>query len=264
MLVWGVMMIFFLNIKHIPYDFSEKDALIVRILAKFLMTIAIPLLLIRLLYTEKSDFGIYFPTYRESFKLSWRALSIAGPACVSFLLIAVLGWGFHDWKGASLLSIVFLTVFYFMPRVTSNLPTRESIGVPNKKIILLTLLSILTIGIAYGTYDVIPIFWKILYYAFIVGFGEELFFRGYLQSAMNRYFGKTFMLGGVKFGWGLILAAAIFGLSHALVSAPPTWPWALWTFIIGLTLGFIREKDGSILAAVILHAIIDMPLAFMT
>lgn len=258
------MVIFFLNIKHIPYNFSEKNALIVRLLAKFSMTIAIPLILIRLLYKEKSDFGIYFPTYRESFKLTWRTLSVAGPACSSFLLIGFFGWGFDDWKGSTVLSIVFLTVFYFIPKVTSNLPTKGNISIPNKKIIPLTLLSIVTIGIVYSTYSFLPIFWKIFYYAFIVGFGEELFFRGYLQSAMNKYFGKPFMLSKVKFGWGLIFAAAIFGLSHALVTVPPAWPWALWTFIFGLTLGFIREKDGSILAAVILHAIMDMPLAFIS
>ena len=258
------MIFIFLNIKNIPYDFNERNALIVRFFAKFLMTIAIPLILILLLYKEKDDFGIYFPTYRESFKLSWRALSIAGPACFTFLFIGILGWGFEDWKGSTVLSVVFLIVFYFIPKVTSNLPTRDSISIPNKKIIPLTLLSFITIGIVYSTYDFLPVFWKILYYVFIVGFGEELFFRGYLQSAMNRYFGKSFMLGKVKFGWGLILAAGIFGLSHALVSVPPTWPWALWTFIFGLTLGFIREKDGSILAAVILHGIIDMPLAFIS
>ncbi|WP_430968278.1 CPBP family intramembrane glutamic endopeptidase [Spongiimicrobium sp. 2-473A-2-J] len=28
-------------------------------------------------------------------------------------------------------------------------------------------------------------------------------------------------------------------------------------------LGYIREKDGSILAAVLLHAMLDMPLVFM-
>jgi membrane protease YdiL (CAAX protease family) len=51
-------------------------------------------------------------------------------------------------------------------------------------------------------------------------------------------------------------------LSHALVTVPPTWPWALFTFVIGLTLGYIREKDGSIFSAILLHAALDMPLVF--
>ena len=105
---------------------------------------------------------------------------------------------------------------------------------------------------------------KILYYIFIVGLGEELLFRGYLQSSFNRYFGKSFNIGSVKFGWGLFLSALLFGAMHALVVVPPLWPWALFTFIIGLTLGFIREKDGSILSAVLLHAMFDMPLVFFS
>lgn len=62
---------------------------------------------------------------------------------------------------------------------------------------------------------------------------------------------------------GLFISSLLFGLTHALVTVPPTWPWALFTLIFGLTLGFIREKDGSILAAALLHAMLDMPLAFM-
>ena len=263
-LVWAGMIVFFLNIKHIPYDFSEKEGVVARLMAKFLATIVLPFVLIHLLYRKKSDFGIYFPKYSESFKLSAKAFSLAGPACLSFLLIGVLGFGFDDWKGASVLSIAFLAVFYFVPKVTGKLPTRSSIDTPNNKIIPLVLLSGLTILLVYGTYYSVPILWKIFYYVFIVGFGEEFFFRGYLQSSMNRYFGKSYAIGNVKFGWGLVLAAVLFGLSHAIVTIPPTWPWAIWTFILGLTLGFIREKDGSILAAVILHAMVDFPLVFFT
>ncbi|NNC71003.1 MAG: CPBP family intramembrane metalloprotease [Flavobacteriaceae bacterium] len=263
-LVWVGMILFFLNIKNIPYDFSEKDAMVVRLIAKVLYTIVLPLILIRFIYKEKSDFGIYFPRVRESMKLTWRALSIAGPAAMTFPLIGWLGWSFADWRGSLMLSLAFFAVFYFIPKITSSLPTRNNLSIPNNRIYGLTLLSILTIGITYSTYHILPIFWKLCYYALIVGFGEELFFRGYLQSALNRYFGKSFSLGKVQFGWGLILAALLFGLSHALLTVPPTWPWALWTFIFGLTLGFIREKDGSILAAVLLHAIMDLPLAFMT
>ena len=115
---------------------------------------------------------------------------------------------------------------------------------------------------AYFTYEYIPVISKVLYYIFIVGLGEELLFRGYLQSSFNRYFGKSFNIGDVKFGWGLFLSSILFGMMHALVVVPPLWPWAIFTFILGLTLGFIREKDGSVLGAILLHAMLDMPLVF--
>jgi len=58
------------------------------------MTIIFPLALIHLLNKNKSDFGIYFPKFFASFKLSIRAYTIGGPAGATFLLIGILGWGF--------------------------------------------------------------------------------------------------------------------------------------------------------------------------
>ncbi len=263
-LIWIGTIIVFLNVKNIPLELSTKDNVVLRYLVKVVVTILVPLAVIHLLYKKKGDFGIYFQDYSDSFKLTFRAFSVVGPACMSFLLIGILGWGFGDWPGGIVLSIAFLTAFYFVPRATDALPTRNDLGTPNKRINTVVWLSILTVIVAYFTYGIVPVGSKILYYLFIVGFGEELLFRGYLQSAFNRYFGKPFSIKGVKFGWGLFLAAALFGLSHAIVTVPPTWPWAIWTGIFALTLGFIREKDGSILAAVMLHGLADLPLAFIS
>jgi len=263
-LVWALIIVVFLNVKNIPYDFTAKDLVVLRYFVKSIMTILLPLVLIHLLFKNKSDFGIYFPKFSESFKLSLRAYAIGGPAGMTFLLIAILGWGFQDWLGSLTLSIVYLVVFYFIPKVTNKLPTRNNIITPNKRITVFSIFSISTVILAYFTYEYIPVLSKILYYIFIVGLGEELLFRGYLQSSFNRYFGKSFNIGKVKFGWGLFLSALLFGMMHALVVVPPLWPWALFTFILGLILGFIREKDGSILSAVLLHAMFDMPLVFFS
>ena len=262
-LLWVVIILVFLNLKNIPYDFTELQNIVLRYIAKFVMMIIVPLALIHVLYKNKSDFGIYFPKFSDSFKLSLRAYAISGPAGITFLLIGMVGWGFDDWSGSITLSIVYLVVLFFIPKVTNKLPSRDSVITPNNAIIACTILSLSTCVIAYFTYEYIPVISKILYFIFIVGLGEELVFRGYLQSSFNRYFGKSFNVGNVKCGWGLILSALLFGMMHALVTVPPTWPWALFTFILGLTLGFIREKDGSILGAVLLHAMLDMPLVFI-
>lgn len=263
-LVWAVIIVAFLNVKNIPYDFTEKDNIVLRYFVKFIMTIILPLVLIHLLFKNKSDFGIYLPKFSDSFKLSLRAYAIGGPAGITFLIIGVFGWGFQDWLGSLMLSIVYLVVFYFIPKITNKLPTRNNIINPNNGTTLFSIFSMSTVIFAYFTYEYIPVISKILYYIFIVGLGEELLFRGYLQSSFNRYFGKSFNIAGVKFGYGLFLSALLFGAMHALVVVPPLWPWALFTFIIGLTLGFIREKDGSILSAVLLHAMFDMPLVFFS
>lgn len=261
-LIWALVIVAFLNVKNIPFDFNDKDFVVIRYFAKVAMTVLFPLALIHLLYKNKSDFGIYFPTFSESFKLSFRAYAISGPAGVTFLLVGLLGWGFGDWPGSLILSTVYLVVLYFIPRITNGLPTRNHLEIPNQRIIAFVMFSMLTVVFAYYTYEYIPAISKVLYYIFIVGLGEELLFRGYLQSSFNRYFGKSFSIGNVQVGWGLFLSALLFGLMHALVVTPPLWPWALLTFILGLLLGFIREKDGSIFSAVLLHAMLDMPLVF--
>lgn len=261
-LVLVLIIVVFLNVKNIPYNFTAKDKVVLRYFVKFIMTVALPLGVILLLYKDQSDFGINFSKFSDAFKLSIRAYMVGGPAGITFLLIGLFGWRFQDWLGALSLSIIYLVVFYFTPKVTRNLPTRNTITTPNKGVILFSILSISTVILAYYSYEYVPVISKVFYYIFIVGLGEELLFRGFLQSSFNRYFGKPFAIGNVKFGWGLFLSALLFGLMHALVVAPPLWPWALFTTVIGLTLGYIREKDGSILSAVLLHALFDMPLVF--
>lgn len=263
-LVWTGVIFVFLNVRHLPFELSDKDGIVLRYAVKVIMTILIPLGVIHLLYKNKSDFGLNFPKYSDSIKLTLRSYAIVGPAGITFLLIGMLGLGFADWGGSLILSAVYLVVFYLIPKLTRSLPTRDHIIDSNKGITAFTFLSLATVAIAYFTYEQVPAISKILYYMFIVGLGEELLCRGYMQSAFNRYFGRPFKIGDVSYGWGLILAAVLFGLIHALVTVPPTWPWALFTFALGLTFGFIREKDGTILAPVLLHGLSDMPLVLFS
>jgi membrane protease YdiL (CAAX protease family) len=102
----------------------------------------------------------------------------------------------------------------------------------------------------------------LLFYVFFLGFGEELLFRGYIQSRLNMAFGRPFAFFGVPWGWGALIASALFALMHALNLGslaigdwqPTPW-WALWTFPGGLALAFVREKTGSIVAPTLLHGL---------
>jgi membrane protease YdiL (CAAX protease family) len=105
-----------------------------------------------------------------------------------------------------------------------------------------------------------------LAYAFFVGFGEEILYRGYMQSRLNEVFGKPYRFFEVAFGWGTIITALFFGLSHVGLirwmlgmSGSLTWAWGFWTVFSGLVFGFVREKSGSILAPALLHG---LPQAF--
>jgi membrane protease YdiL (CAAX protease family) len=82
-----------------------------------------------------------------------------------------------------------------------------------------------------------------------VGLSEEFFFRGYLQTQLNRYFERPFRVLGVRFGWGLIGAAALFGVCH-LVAGDPT---RLRVVFFGLFAGWLRERSDTIAVPAAYH-----------
>jgi membrane protease YdiL (CAAX protease family) len=102
----------------------------------------------------------------------------------------------------------------------------------------------------------------LIFYVFFLGFGEELLFRGYIQSRLNVAFGKPFTFLGVHWGWGAVVSAVLFGAMHFLNVASLAagdwllmpW-WGVWTFFGGLALSLVREKTGSIVAPSILHGL---------
>jgi membrane protease YdiL (CAAX protease family) len=101
-----------------------------------------------------------------------------------------------------------------------------------------------------------------LNYAVFVGFGEEILYRGYMQSRLNEVFGHPFRFFGVSFGWGALITNLLFGLMHVGiirwilgVNYDVTWAWGLWTIFGGMVFSFVREKTGSILAPALLHGL---------
>ena len=104
----------------------------------------------------------------------------------------------------------------------------------------------------------------VIYQFFISGFGEEIMFRGYVQSRINQEFGRPYKFLGVNFGVGLFVASFMFGFLHILNTFSPftgsftvlPW-WGVSAFFSGLFFGFIREKTGSIVASGIAHGLPD-------
>jgi membrane protease YdiL (CAAX protease family) len=69
---------------------------------------------------------------------------------------------------------------------------------------------------------------------------EELIFRGVIFSGFTKNFRPV---------WAVILSALLFALFHLN-------PWQLGpTFLLGLLLGFVRLRTGSLLAAIFTHAL---------
>lgn len=100
---------------------------------------------------------------------------------------------------------------------------------------------------------------------FGAGCGEEIFFRGYVQSRVDLAFGKPLRLLGVDFGWGLIVSALLFGFIHVLLPTDyfaERFDFAWWKlpqyFASGLFFGVLREKTGSVLAGALIHGLTDV------
>jgi membrane protease YdiL (CAAX protease family) len=97
------------------------------------------------------------------------------------------------------------------------------------------------------------------------GFGEEVFFRGYVQSRVNEAFGRPYRRWGVRVGPGVVISSLLFGFIHALNTVDYfggrydfAWLWLLSNSFVGLFFGVLREGTGSVLPGAILHGLEDV------
>jgi membrane protease YdiL (CAAX protease family) len=105
----------------------------------------------------------------------------------------------------------------------------------------------------------------IVFQFFFVGFGEEILFRGYMQTRLNEDFGMPWRFKDVRFGPGLLISSALFGVLHLLNPFNPfmgSYDLAVWSAIgsgfAGLLFGFVREKTGTVLSASLAHGLVDL------
>lgn len=262
LLVWGFVVVTLAAIKQGFLQCPQAEWLLNPAFVKLSLMILLPLALLLTIDDLRVAGGLRMSHGNASLKLTGRSMAIIGPACISFLLIGLMGWSIKDWIGGGALMLVFLLALALIIHISKTLPTyTEADHAPMHRWLWIWVIgAILTVGweLASAGHALSRLFEIV----FLVGLGEELLFRGYLQSSFNQYFGRPFSIYGVAWGWGLILTALLFGLIHALVHNPPIWPWALFTFAGGLTLGFVREKDGSLLAPIGLHILMDLPMVF--
>jgi len=92
-----------------------------------------------------------------------------------------------------------------------------------------------------------------------IGLSEEFFFRGYMQTELNRVFGRPFHLLGARFGWGLIVAALLFGVCHLLAGDITRMRVAFF----GLFAGWLRERTDSIAVPAAYHGVANLLYDFM-
>lgn len=75
---------------------------------------------------------------------------------------------------------------------------------------------------------------------------EEVCFRGVMQTALLR-------LAGTDYRWhALLITAVVFGLIH--YSAVTSWHMLPALIVLGLVFGYVYERTGSLLCAILVHA----------
>ncbi|MFC2034405.1 lysostaphin resistance A-like protein [Chloroflexota bacterium] len=86
-----------------------------------------------------------------------------------------------------------------------------------------------------------------LIFLVVVGFVEELIFRGVLQYAAIDLFGR----------WGIVYVSLLFAILHMGFLS---WIDLIYVFIVALFFGWVVEKTGSLLGVVLAHGITNIML----
>jgi membrane protease YdiL (CAAX protease family) len=223
-----------------------------------------------LLYRRSfSAYGLTTMRWREGLKvgLFWGVVLVAGGALLRWL-------GVHHLPGSKppnmvegvvygAASLAAVIVFAWLWR-----RQRVSAGRVRSVWLVLLLIGLLCVPLVVALYYHRPFVHTLLTVSWLVfgaGCGEEIFYRGYIQSRINEAFGRPFRFMGVQFGVGLLVSSLLFGFLHALNSVDYfqgrftfAWGYGVATIFVGLLYGCLRENTGSIIAGTITHAVVDV------
>ncbi|MGQ0634492.1 MAG: ABC transporter permease subunit/CPBP intramembrane protease [Planctomycetaceae bacterium] len=90
----------------------------------------------------------------------------------------------------------------------------------------------------------VPVGLSLIALAVVPAVFEEAFFRGYMYGALDK---------ATTAPTAILLSAAAFGLFHAVIPNPLASERLLSSTLIGLVLGWVRWRSGSVLPGMVLH-----------
>jgi ABC-2 type transport system permease protein/sodium transport system permease protein len=100
------------------------------------------------------------------------------------------------------------------------------------------------VGKAFRIWQALSPVWLLLTFAVVPALVEELFFRGYLFSALRAYGNpRTAILG----------SAVLFGVFHLIVTDSLAFERFVPTTLLGVVLGWVCWKTGSVFPGMVLH-----------
>lgn len=89
----------------------------------------------------------------------------------------------------------------------------------------------------------------------VVAIPEELFFRGYLMTRLERRWRPTRTFLGAPVGMALVVSSALFAIGHIAVVPNPQ---RLAVFFPALLFGWMRARTGSIAPGALFHALCNL------
>lgn len=100
-----------------------------------------------------------------------------------------------------------------------------------------------------------PLWMLWLYFGVGASIQEEVIFRGLLQSFLEQRWTTRFLVFRASLSPAVLFTATLFGIIH-LGSGPIVIAGAI---VLGLVAGELRRRSGSLLPAVIIHALFNVP-----
>ncbi len=229
----------------------------------FLMVL-VPTLAMVLQKRELELYGLTLRRWETSLDVGLKGyLYLVAPQIILTLLSSE-GAAYSHADGSLVLSFLMLvTLLLLLRRLTGR--NYKPFSSTRVRLLLAALLLAfpLLVGALYGRLT-FKVFSTILWQLVFGGFGEELFYRGYVQSTVNEEYGRPWSVEGVAFGPGLLVSSALYGLDRALNTVRPlqgvytvSWSWGLFAFSVGVFYGFIREHTGDIVGSGVANGLVD-------
>lgn len=239
-------------------DGWQRDVFGQPFLTMLLVFIALPLLILLATRRSFSTYGLAFTPIARPLETGCLTLAVLGPLSgVAFPLLIALDLSPTGWPGAAILATCYAASLPAVAYAVRNTRPVERRAPRARTLFGLLLVLGLVLVVAILTRPHAAVVPVLLYRLFYAALGEEIFFRGYVQSRLNEAFGRPYRPFGVSCGWGLAIAALLFGFAHVLAPGDPfQWGWGLWTAIAGSIFGYLREKSGSVLAPAVAHGVL--------
>lgn len=216
-----------------------------------------------------AEYGLTAKGWRRSLNIGllWGLLVV----CVAGLVVKLAQVHFDPLHPPDLQRAILFTICELVNTIVLLLFLRRDRAIINRLpaaaslLILLAVLSVPPVVALKFNRPALDALLSTLWLFFCAGFGEEIFFRGYIQSRVDEAFGRPFRFLGVDFGVGLFVSAALFGLIHVFntvdyFSGRWNFAWLWWwpNFGAGLFFGVLRAKTESIVAGGVIHGITDV------